>query len=230
MSPEEVAAIDESQEDTALREMVEQAVRRAQAGEAAETESLELKLSFYANKDGILKTVVGFANRASLEEPGHLVIGVTDEGEVVGVDADVQQAGGTHDGLELAIRQYVASGLGEGLPPPETPVHFVNVEGQSVVVIVVPPGPYRRNLYVTRSNKCYIRRGAASVPLDNLSERDQYAERRATELDRAEEEAQSPADIAPKEGDQAPADTATDAHGVDAAVARERDTLGRNET
>jgi predicted HTH transcriptional regulator len=57
----------------------------------------------------ILKTVCGFLNA----EGGTLLIGVDDDGQIVGLDDDMETLGskGTRDGYELFLRQHLDNNL-----------------------------------------------------------------------------------------------------------------------
>lgn len=188
--PEDVEAIDDSEDDHAVRSLVEQAVAKARAGGAAENDLIEFKTDFASSKEGVLKTVIAFANRCD-PESGLLVLGIADDGEVTGMENDIARYGGSRDALNLAILQFLRDNLAPGLPPPEIAIRFLEVERSTVVVVAVPPGPYVRNLYTDAQNRCYVRRGGASVALSNVLERDDYAERRAKSLAGAAEAIES---------------------------------------
>jgi len=72
------------------------------ATQLGENDMIEFKRDFLLSKSGIIKTVVAFANSNN----GNLFLGITDEGEIVGVNHEVEQYGDT-DKYLLAITQYI---------------------------------------------------------------------------------------------------------------------------
>lgn len=72
------------------------------ATQLGENDMIEFKRDFLLSKSGIIKTVVAFANSNN----GNLFLGITDEGEIVGVNHEIEQYGDP-DKYLLAITQYI---------------------------------------------------------------------------------------------------------------------------
>ncbi len=67
-----------------------------------ENDMIEFKRDFLYSKNGIIKSVVAFANSNN----GNLFLGISDEGEITGVNHEVEQYGDP-DKYILAITQYI---------------------------------------------------------------------------------------------------------------------------
>lgn len=110
----------------------------------------------------IAKTAAGFMN----SEGGTLLIGVTDDGVVVGIQPDLDTLKDpTLDGFERALRQTIADGVGAEFD------HLVKsayepVNGAKVAVVTVEPSP--KPVYVSGGTapEFYIRAGNSTKPLD----------------------------------------------------------------
>lgn len=88
-----------------------------------------------ANKDlerVIVKTLAGFMNH----QGGTLVVGVTDEGSVVGVEPDIASLTKkpTQDGLALHITEILSKYLGSSVAP-MVDMSFASIDGKTVVVL-----------------------------------------------------------------------------------------------
>jgi predicted HTH transcriptional regulator len=112
--------------------------------EAGESQTIEFKSTARYNlhtmtadpklEHVIVKTVAGFLNA----EGGILLIGVSDDGEVLGLDADFSTLGAkpNADGYELALRQLLESTL--SAPTAATVrISFDESEGKTVCVVAV---------------------------------------------------------------------------------------------
>lgn len=111
-----------------------------------ESGTLELKGSARRNRQTgerderleltIAKSVAGFANA----EGGTLLIGVADDGTVVGMDDDYRvTVKGNRDGFELWLRDYLAQRLGTGVLH-ELAVSFHTIDGLDICRVDVRPG------------------------------------------------------------------------------------------
>lgn len=67
-----------------------------------ENDMIEFKRDFLLSKNGIIKSVVAFANSNN----GNLFLGISDEGNIVGVNHEIEQYGDP-DKYVLAITQYI---------------------------------------------------------------------------------------------------------------------------
>lgn len=64
-------------------------------------------------EDVILKSIAAFANR----EGGTLLIGVSDEGEILGIEHDCTTLAGTKDEFELHLRNLLNKAFASSSPP-----------------------------------------------------------------------------------------------------------------
>jgi len=103
-----------------------------------------------AHNDSIAKEIVAFANFSG----GKLLIGVSDEGEAVGVQ-------------DRSVEQRVVQICRNNVFPSIIPVvQFSEIDGKTILVVEVPKGenkPYR----VKGSGKFYIRAGSSSLEPSN---------------------------------------------------------------
>lgn len=106
----------------------------------------------------ILKTLAGFMNANG----GTLLVGVADDGSVVGVEADYEFVKGQDaDGWELWLTRLVETGLGK-VEASELDIRFCPLEAGTVVRVEVGPSPEpvfatppkgeRRKVFVARIN------------------------------------------------------------------------------
>ncbi|QRG65512.1 AlbA family DNA-binding domain-containing protein [Brevibacillus choshinensis] len=72
------------------------------ATQLGENDMIEFKRDFLLSKNGIIKTIVAFANSNN----GNLFLGITDEGNIMGVNHEIEQYGDP-DKYLLAITQYI---------------------------------------------------------------------------------------------------------------------------
>jgi ATP-dependent DNA helicase RecG len=104
------------------------------ATQLGENDMIEFKRDFLFSKSGIIKTVVAFANSNN----GNLFLGISDEGEIIGVNQEVEQYGDP-DKYILAITQYIQDKTTPFLTPfPKISLKKVN--DKYVVAIFVEVG------------------------------------------------------------------------------------------
>ena len=106
----------------------------AMAIELGESDRSEFKQDFLLSKSGMIKTIVAFANSNN----GNLFLGISDEGEVVGIDHELEQYGDP-DKYVLAITQYIQDKTVPILSPfPK--ISLQKVQDKYVVAIFVEMG------------------------------------------------------------------------------------------
>ena len=119
---------------------------------APEGKTLELKRDL-SSPDSPLRTLVAFANSAG----GRLVIGVADDGTIVGVDDP------------LAEEERVASLINDRISPQLVPaIDLVTLRGKTVLIVDVPLST-RRPHYITRQGPeagVYVRLGSTTRQAD----------------------------------------------------------------
>ncbi len=128
----------------------------------------------------ILKSIAAFANGKG----GSLIIGVNDNGEVLGLEPDFntlkkQDA----DGFELHLRRLIKNQFGISFSTAHLEITFPEVTGKSLCVIRVTPS--NQPLYLKMKNKngnetekFYVRMGNASQEISSLREIQQYIKNR----------------------------------------------------
>ena len=111
----------------------------------------------------VVKTLAGFLN----SQGGTLLIGVMDDGSVVGLAKDFESLGskGNRDGFELAFRDSVGAMLGEDTNP-YIELTFSQVDGQTVAVVSCQA--HHKPVFLEERNKSefFVRAGNTSRPLD----------------------------------------------------------------
>jgi len=107
-----------------------------------EGDTLEFKVR--VDFTAVLQTVCAFLNG----EGGQLIIGVSDEGQVIGLAA----AEKVREKLLHRLQTQLA-------PPPNATVSIVNVAGQQVLLLEVAPGRDRPYIY---QNAIYVRKGGTT--------------------------------------------------------------------
>lgn len=141
--------------------------------DAGESTTLEFKSSLRwdthknsVNKDlqrVIAKTVAGFLNT----EGGTLVIGVTDDGAILGIDADIQSlARKDKDGFAQALAQTLDNCLGTEFVP-FAKVRFESRESKIVSIVDVDASPQPVFFHDGPQSEFYIRAGNTTRPLDH---------------------------------------------------------------
>jgi hypothetical protein len=111
----------------------------------------------------ILKTLAGFLNSAV---GGTLLIGVADNGEVLGLEHDYQSLKKPNqDGFELAVMTLVSEFLGADLCP-FLHILFHVIEGKQVCRVIVTPASRPVFLEQNHSPKFFVRTGGATRELN----------------------------------------------------------------
>lgn len=101
------------------------------ATQLGENDMIEFKRDFLLSKNGIIKTIVAFANSNN----GNLFLGITDEGIITGINHEIEQYGDP-DKYLLAITQYIQDKTSPLLSPfPK--ISLKKVQDQYVVAIFV---------------------------------------------------------------------------------------------
>ena len=137
-----------------------------------EGQQIELKSSLRWNlKEGkkdkilehaIVKTIVGFMNSSG----GKLVIGVNDEGEVLGLDNDyntLQKP--SQDGFELHLRNIVRSAIGGHLMN-LIMVNFLSRESKDICLVIIKPASTPVWIKEDSNEEFYVRSGNQTIPLN----------------------------------------------------------------
>ncbi len=115
-----------------------------------ESETVEFKVDF-PKGEGIPRTVAAFANGGG----GTIIIGIRDDGEVVGICDDVADA---RDSLDNIVRNNVS-------PPPKYELLTCTLEERTVIAMRVEPGddrPYGVTGKDGPGPRYYVRRGATN--------------------------------------------------------------------
>ncbi|GGF07014.1 ATP-binding protein [Stappia taiwanensis] len=123
----------------------------------------------------IAKTIAGFFNAHG----GRLLIGVADDGTVLGLEADYATLRHPNrDGFERTINDIVTRFLGGDLCP-AIQTTFTVIDGKDVCMVLVQPAP--RAVYLSEGGKLhfYVRSGNSTRKLD-LREAMDYARTRWT--------------------------------------------------
>lgn len=111
----------------------------------------------------ILKTLAGFLNSPV---GGTLLIGVADNGEIIGLEKDYQTLKKQdHDGFEQAIMTSISNNLGADLCP-YVHVLFYVIDGKDVCRLIVSPSKKPVFLDQGNSPKFYVRTGGATRDLN----------------------------------------------------------------
>jgi hypothetical protein len=138
-----------------------------------ESSTLEFKSSVRTNVPGgdvnkdlekvVAKTIAGFMNR----DGGTLVVGVSDDGAILGLDADMQSLTKkpTEDGLTLHITEVLNKYLGE-VAAAATSISFAHVDGHAIAVISAEPGTRAVFLEGAAGPEFWLRSNAATRLLD----------------------------------------------------------------
>ena len=109
----------------------------------------------------VAKTVAGFANAKG----GTLLIGVDDDGNVLGLEPDFEALGkGNRDRFELRLTQILASALGESVLAFVT-VTFHEVDTQDVCLVVVDRSDHPVYLADEGGPSLYVRMGNQTKPM-----------------------------------------------------------------
>lgn len=176
---EGITKTEESALPVTLEEMIEE----------GENDELEFKSSLrWDYKQGalnkkleevILKSVAAFANR----QGGTLLIGVNDDGEVLGLERDYASLeNGDRDKFELHLQNLFKQAFGVSFVTTRISVRFPSIEGQDICQIDVAPATQLITLKMTDKNgqpteRIFVRTGNASQELP-LSEVHDYVKER----------------------------------------------------
>ncbi|QFT29800.1 ATP-binding protein [Roseibium porphyridii] len=110
----------------------------------------------------IAKTLAGFYNA----EGGHLLIGVNDAGEPLGLDKDLATLKSPDlDAFERTVNDIVSKNLGGDLCPYIHTV-FASVGGRDVAMIIVRPAPRAVYMEENKASVFYLRSGNSTRKLD----------------------------------------------------------------
>ena len=130
-------------------------------------------------EDVIVKTVAAFANA----QGGTLLIGVSDDGTIIGLDHDyLSLSEGDRDKFELHLRNLLNTRLGKAYVTSKVQVRFHNVDGYDVCQIDISGSSEPLIISVNDKNgqpveKFYVRSGNASQELP-MSELNAYVRER----------------------------------------------------
>jgi hypothetical protein len=146
--------------------------------EEGETEKIEFKArlragggSYHLEKAAV-KAVAGMLNA----EGGKLLIGVTDDGTVMGLEADYETLGKQNrDGFEITLSNLLEARLGVNALP-LIQIDFESLEGRDVCVVTADPSTFPVYVREDGEEKFYVRTHNATRPL-NVSEAAEYIEK-----------------------------------------------------
>lgn len=118
----------------------------------------------------IIKTISAFMNA----QGGTLLIGVNDDGEVIGIESDYQtfQKKPDRDGFMLKLSSLISQNMGRQTHK-FISTQIQSIDGKDICKISVTPGDQPVFIKEKGKESFYIRAGAASVPL-SLSESHEY--------------------------------------------------------
>jgi|TARA_B100000315_G_C14563023_1_gene581476 uncharacterized protein with ParB-like and HNH nuclease domain len=154
-------------------------------GESNELEfKSSLRWSYQENKidkkleQVILKTVAGFSNG----EGGTLIIGVNDDGEILGLDRDYTSLNGDKDAFELHLRNLLNKTFGTAFVTSNINIKFHTIDEKEICKIDIIQGESPIYLEVAdksgmKTEKFYVRSGNSSQEL-KLSEVNEYVSSR----------------------------------------------------
>ncbi len=154
-----------------------------------ETEDTEFKQTFRYNifkaeydrsrEDDIIKCIAAFGNS---ETGGDLFIGVSDDGEVLGLEDDFQNLRKNgpvdKDGFELLLRECISGAFGEVFTATKIDISFPKIEGKEICLVSVRPVSTPKDLLIVKKNKngqeqqiIYLRSGNSSrtIPPEEYS-------------------------------------------------------------
>jgi predicted HTH transcriptional regulator len=124
-----------------------------------EGKRLEFKARFhggsevYPLEEATVKAVAGLLNA----EGGRVVLGVKDDGKIIGVEGDYQLQGKKNrDGFEIELSNKLEGKLGAGVLP-LVRVHFVKIQDHDVCVIQVTPSSKPVYMKDGDTDKFYVR-------------------------------------------------------------------------
>ncbi len=122
---------------------------------------------------GVAKTIAGFMNK----DGGTLVVGVTDQGVIVGLEPDMKTLKKpSEDGLTLHLTEILNKYLGEVAAAAPT-ISFAHVDGHAIAVLSAEPSTRPVFLEDVNGAEFYVRSNAATRLLD-VKEAAQYIAQR----------------------------------------------------
>ena len=144
-----------------------------------ETDAVEFKSTLQTNlhtgqRDekivlSVLRTIAGFLNAKG----GVLLIGVADDGEVLGLDSDGFP---NEDKMGLHLVNLIKDRIGDVFMPYVHP-HFEDQEGKRVLIVRSEPGPKAAFLKDGNAQRFYVRGGNATTELIGESVTDYIKQR-----------------------------------------------------
>lgn len=171
--------IDEAKGEVSIEELISE----------GESDELELKASIRWSYDEnkintklenvILKTISAFANSSG----GKLIIGVKDDGEILGLNHDYISLKGDRDKFELHLKNLINKNFGKSFGAQGVSFHFEKIDDSEICLIDIKE--WNQPLYLEvfdeklnqKVNKFYIRSGNSSQELD-VSEITEYINNR----------------------------------------------------
>jgi len=128
----------------------------------------------------ILKSIAAFSNAGG----GKLLIGVKDNGEILGLEHDYKSLKDYgRDYFELHLRNLVVSSYGLTFATDNISIKFFSAENKDVCIVEIKKGRYPLFTKISSkgsspSEKFYIRSGNSSRSLDNVGEAAEYVIKR----------------------------------------------------
>ncbi len=122
-----------------------------------------------ALKAAAVKEICALTNN----EGGKLIIGVTDDQDVVGIDRDLKVMNHGKDSFERMLNNEMSNRLGKTFASRHTEIHFEEVEGEEVCVVDIEAA--HRPVYF--DEEFYVRSGSSSRPLSTKEAVDYIRER-----------------------------------------------------
>ena len=120
----------------------------------------------------VLKTIAAFSN----SDGGTLLIGVKDEGDILGLEHDYDSLDGNKDEFEIHLRNLVNKSFGVGFAVSNLLISFPNVDDKEVCRIEIKKAHDPQYITITDQNntkieKFFIRSGNSSIelPLKDVS-------------------------------------------------------------
>jgi len=109
----------------------------------------------------VAKTVAGFLNAFG----GNLLIGVSDDGEILGIEQDIATLTEKNlDSYELTLRNVLSNYLGSGVSP-HVSVQFERIDSKTVAMVKCPR--HSKPVYVNDGQlQFYVRDGNRTAPYD----------------------------------------------------------------
>ena len=163
----DLTATEESVIETSIEELIAE----------GEHSGLELKSSLrWSYKESkvnkvleqvIMKTIAAFSNSVG---GGSLVIGVNDDGEILGLENDFTSLNGNSDEFELHLRNLINKNFGEGFSATYVKVKFQEIAEKEICLVEIKKGNKPQYLDVMdkngqKSTKLFIRNGNQSLAL-----------------------------------------------------------------